>query len=110
MSDDIETEKPKRKYTRRTSIFGNAAADTMADADDIAEEGEIEAEVVPVKEEPAKVLGAEPVSNTLAAKITRKLGLCKSMELKPWKGLDRWVCTKCKWETFDEKRARRHAC
>jgi hypothetical protein len=117
MSDDIET--PKRKYTRRGSMFGNdklddAAASIINDvidaADDLPQEVEVEVEPIQSESKEVKFLGEEPVSNSITSKIAKKLGYRKSMENIPWKGIDRWVCQTCKWETFDKQRAKAHSC
>lgn len=116
MSDD--TEQPKRKYTRRGSAFENDKIDDAAasyinetvENMGIPSDADVEVEVEPVEIESPRLLNEEPVNGSITAKIKKKLGIRKSMELKPWKGHDRWICEYCKWETFDAKRARAHNC
>ncbi len=109
-----ETEKPKRKYIRRIydgndTFTGNHAIDSVIHQSIIAAATEDDGVEVEDVSAPA-VLGAEPVSNSLSAKLARALGYNKSMKLKPWKGVDRWQCEKCSWETFDKQKANQHAC
>lgn len=116
-----EEETPKRRYVRKP-IFGNPVIDepvnaaVEAEADRVMAEHGVETDTVEVVEEVEKktdrpqFIGQEPVSNSLKAKAARILGLCRSMEFKPWRGKDHWVCNKCQWTTFDKGRARRHYC
>jgi hypothetical protein len=114
MSD--ETDKPKRKYVRR--IYDSTESFTRNDAvdaeihsaiDDVVNDG-IEVESEEVVEQP-KTLGAEPTTDSTTAKMLKNLGIGGRMEpIKPWKGYDRWRCTRCGWESFDKKKAKNHVC
>lgn len=118
MSDDNENEeKPKRKYTRR--FTGVAAIDDEIDeavseiSEDISDESDLE--IIDTSEEEksasaVKLLFPEPTDDSLKANIGRKLGLYKTVVYKSWAKRDRWICTKCKFNFFDEKRANNHRC
>jgi hypothetical protein len=102
---DDETEKPKRKYTRRLFSNDETQEDVVIENDDGVETEPDEAPEKPL------TLGAEPTTDSTTAKMLRKFGIGGRMEpIKPWKGHDRWQCSRCKWETFDRKKAKTHVC
>lgn len=117
-----ETEEPKRRYQRRKvtgiekvdDIINDFAEKVSADEDTEVEVGlEFDGEVVeaPAEEQsPPKLLFTEPVDNSLKAKIERALNVNNPMVFKPWRGLDHWACTKCKFTTFKAEVAKGHRC
>lgn len=120
MTDDNETEAPKKRR-RRTTLFGNPLIDDAVndavdqEVENLASEDDVEVDVVEAEEieseRPISFIYSEPVSETLKSKIKQKLGIGNRMEpMKPWMGHDRWRCTLCGWETFKSDKAKKHMC
>ncbi len=57
-----------------------------------------------------KLLNPEPTDNSLKAKLSRKLGIGKTMVEGRWSGLPHWRCPKCLWTTFKAEVADNHRC
>ena len=105
-----EDEKPKRSYIRRAFKESEDAETVDAVKETEDDEG---VEVEEIETAPIDVVfGVEPTSDSLKAKIIKKLGLNKTMVYKPWKGLDHWECSnpRCRWTTFNRRLAKHHAC
>jgi len=113
--------KPKRKYTRRTiyadpalNEAANEAIESFIDTH-IADDADVGIEVEPIEPfdaptQEVKLLNPIPENNSLKAKVERFLGINCPMELKPWRGVDHWRCTKCSFSTFKADIAKDHRC
>ena len=82
------------------------------DALEAQDDSDIPAEEIETRSEPAgsQLLAPEPRDESLIGKAKSAMGFgCKMVE-KKWSGLPMWVCPKCKFDTFDADRAKRHRC
>ena len=70
---------------------------------------EIHPERIQSPPQPA-LLAPEPVAKTIKAKLGRVFGFGNTMVEGKWSGLKRWTCSKCRFETFDPERAKKHRC